>query len=41
MTIQSYLDTINLRYKTGTYRGDLQPLLMPRLMAQFSPDYSH
>jgi hypothetical protein len=33
MTIQSYLDTLNLRYKTGisrehTYRGDLQTLLM-------------
>lgn len=36
MTIQSYLDTINLRYKTGisrehTYRGDLQTLLMTLL----------
>ncbi len=33
MTIPSYLDTLNLRYKTGisrehTYRGDLQTLLM-------------
>lgn len=33
MTIQSYLDTLNLRFKTGisrehTYRGDLQTLLM-------------
>jgi len=33
MTIQSYPDTLNLRYKTGisrehTYRGDLQTLLM-------------
>jgi hypothetical protein len=33
MTIQSYLDTLNRRYKTGisrehTYRGDLQTLLM-------------
>ena len=36
MTIQSYLDTLNLRYKTGisrehTYRGDLQTLLMSLL----------
>ena len=33
MTIQSYLDTLNLRYKKGisrehTYWGDLQTLLM-------------
>ena len=28
MTIQSYLDTLNLRYKTGTYSGDLQTLFM-------------
>lgn len=33
MTIQSYLNTLNLRYKTGismehAYRGDLQTLLM-------------
>ena len=28
MTIQSYLDTLNLRYKTGTYRVDLQTLLI-------------
>ncbi len=36
MTILSYLDTLNLRYKTGisrehTYRGDLQTLLMTLL----------
>ncbi|OYZ30143.1 MAG: DNA methyltransferase [Sphingobacteriales bacterium 17-39-43] len=36
MTIQSYIDTLNLRYKTGisrehTYRGDLQTLLMSLL----------
>lgn len=36
MTIQTYLDTLNLRYKTGisrehTYRGDLQTLLMTML----------
>lgn len=36
MTLQSYLDTLNLRYKTGisrehTYRGDLQTLLMSLL----------
>lgn len=36
MTIQSYLETLNLRYKTGisrehTYRGDLQSLLMALL----------
>jgi len=36
MTIQAYLDTLNLRYKTGnsrehTYRGDLQTLLMTLL----------
>ena len=33
MTSQSYLDTLNLRYKTGisrehTYKGDLQTLFM-------------
>ena len=28
MTIQSYLDTLNLRYKTGIHGGDLQTLLM-------------
>lgn len=36
MTIQAYLNTLNLRYKTGisrehTYRGDLQTLLMTLL----------
>lgn len=36
MTIQTYLNTLNLRYKTGisrehTYRGDLQTLLMTLL----------
>ena len=28
MTIQSYLDTLNLRYKTGTYSGALQTLFI-------------
>jgi hypothetical protein len=28
MTIQTYLDTLNLRYKTGIHDGDLQTLLM-------------
>jgi hypothetical protein len=28
MTMQSYLDTLNLRYKTGIHGGDLQTLLM-------------
>jgi hypothetical protein len=28
MTIQSYLDTLNLLYKTGIHGGDLQTLLI-------------
>jgi hypothetical protein len=50
MTIQSYLHTLNLRYKTGIHGGDLQTLLIsilhgilvtnePARVACGAPDY--